>query len=40
MRFGDTLSADKFEGFKFDYCISTRRSVIRGIRRLPLWRKS
>ncbi|ERL12106.1 N-6 DNA Methylase [Coriobacteriaceae bacterium BV3Ac1] len=22
MRFGDTLSADKFEGFKFDYCIS------------------
>ena len=22
MRFGDTLSADKFDGFKFDYCIS------------------
>ena len=22
MRFGDTLSADKFTGFKFDYCIS------------------
>lgn len=22
MRFGDTLSADKFGGFKFDYCIS------------------
>ncbi len=22
MRFGDTLSADKFSGFKFDYCIS------------------
>ncbi|WP_322154754.1 class I SAM-dependent DNA methyltransferase [Paratractidigestivibacter sp.] len=22
MRFGDTLSADKFDGFRFDYCIS------------------
>lgn len=22
MQFGDTLSADKFDGFKFDYCIS------------------
>lgn len=22
MRFGDTLSADKFKGFRFDYCIS------------------
>lgn len=22
IRFGDTLSADKFDGFKFDYCIS------------------
>jgi len=31
MRFGDTLSDDKFDGFKFDYIISTIWSPAEGV---------